>query len=242
MGEEYMSRGEFLLHMNKQEALERKLNPSEYRPRLEPEDVLRDVRGRLGREIMDIIMEEKMSGLDDEKIMSADPMVVDGRSEMARVEGGILKLHNDLIVLIGAADRTAIRIGEQTDWLQRSAEESDRRYFADKEEARLDKERWDKEATNDQIIAALGKLEGLLNMLVNREWMMGRQEFPPVGGRELLEAVYDCHNQQEAYHSLIANAIEKVRYMVMNQQIEDLSTAELKKELKRRKKLSRGSV
>ena len=58
----------------------------------------------------------------------------------------------------------------------------------------------------------------------------------------LREAVYECHNQEESYHSLIANAIEKVRYMVMNRQIEDLSTAELKKELKRRKKLSRGSV
>ena len=59
---------------------------------------------------------------------------------------------------------------------------------------------------------------------------------------KLREAMYDLHNQEESYHSLIANAIERVRYMVMNQQIEDLSTAELKKELKRRKKLSRGSV
>ena len=58
----------------------------------------------------------------------------------------------------------------------------------------------------------------------------------------LRKEMYDLHNQEESYHSLIANAIEKVRYMVMNRQIEDLSTAELKKELKRRKKLSRGSV
>ena len=87
------------------------------------------------------------------------------------------------------------------------------------------------------------------------QWEQFRKDYhiEPVDGRseiarledevgKLRETMYDLHNQEESYHSLIANAIEKVRYMVMNRQIEDLSTAELKKELKRRKKLSRGSV
>ena len=58
----------------------------------------------------------------------------------------------------------------------------------------------------------------------------------------LREAVYECHNQEESYHSLIANAVESVRFMVANRMIEEMPTDILKKELKRRKKLSRGSV
>ena len=55
----------------------------------------------------------------------------------------------------------------------------------------------------------------------------------------LREEMYELHNQEESHHSLIANAIERVRYMVMNQQIEDLSTNGLKKELRKRQALKK---
>ena len=143
-----------------------------------------------------------MSGISDTG--REDVLDRDGPIRFNYKDGVVTRVgwEHDLTVAMRDA---GLAIRDQTEWLKRSAEESDRRYFADKEEARLDKERWDKEATNDQIIAAL----------------------------------YDTHNQEESYHSLIANAIEKVRYMVMNQQIEDLSTNALKKELRKRQALKK---
>ena len=84
------------------------------------------------------------------------------------------------------------------------------------------------------------------------QWEQFRKDYhiEPVDGRseiarledevgKLRETMYGLHNQEESYHSLIANAIERVRYMVMNQQIEDLSTRALKKELRKRQALKK---
>jgi hypothetical protein len=53
---------------------------------------------------------------------------------------------------------------------------------------------------------------------------------------ELGEEVCEQFGRQGAYLARVGNEVERVRYVVLNRQIEDLPTKALKKELKRRKK------
>ena len=54
------------------------------------------------------------------------------------------------------------------------------------------------------------------------------------------EEVCEQLGRQGAYLARMGNEVERVRYLVLNQQIEDLPTKALKKELKKRKKNRRG--
>ena len=101
------------------------------------------------------------------------------------------------------------RLAYQTDWLRQCAKALDAKDMREKEMAKIDRALWD-QADADSL-AALEKIAGLLNMLVDREWVTGRQEFHPIDNSQILDAILEWKNANEAYHAMLANRLEDIR-------------------------------
>ena len=100
------------------------------------------------------------------------------------------------------------------------------------------------------IRSHVGKLEEANEKPCGDEWrvfkhdnaweLSGAIDAVRVEVEALGEEVCEQLGRQGAYLARMSNEVERVRYLVLNQQIEDLPTKALKKELKKRKKNRRG--